>query len=311
MHGLTKVLLSPSTHVAGLISRLKIDTKLKLDLLGKITKVYDSIPVYTIRKLSVAEIEENAKYYASKFMGSSLPISFSSKQREEDSTLINLPWNTQMRIYYDSNSITIKRKLNLMENLIKEEYKVKQQIEIVTSLSEKLRLDKFRLHFEEVKLENVSQIKASGTNIEGKNLPIVICRIIAIFRRFINTIPVYGVPSIFLRIAADNLVDSIGIDWRHIEEKPIEYPRIIKPEIAAEKILENLSNTVPDKTITSDDYVPLAFTIGYLSMPKRWNQTYMQPVYIAKFKPLGHTTLDPILIVPATTYDYEHISVTG
>src|SRR5689334_23353825 len=147
MHGLTKVLLSPSTHVAGLISRLKIDTKLKLDLLGKITKVYDSIPVYTIRKLSVAEIEENAKYYASKFMGSSLPISFSSKQREEDSTLINLPWNTQMRIYYDSNSITIKRKLNLMENLIKEEYKVKQQIEIVTSLSEKLRLDKFRLHF--------------------------------------------------------------------------------------------------------------------------------------------------------------------
>ena len=39
--------------------------------------------------------------------------------------------------------------------------------------------------------------------------------------RHINKIPVYGGASIFVKIAAEGLVESVGIEWKEINEKPI------------------------------------------------------------------------------------------
>jgi hypothetical protein len=290
---------------------METDRKLKQELLGQLSNVYDAIPVYLTRKLSSTEMEQNAKYYASRFIGRDSQKSFASAHRENGSTLIKLPWDTKMRIYHDSDAISIRRKMNLLENLINEEFDVKRQSEIANHVMKKLELDKFRLPFEQVELEGLGQIKASGVNIEGKKAPVVVCRIVATFRRYINNIPVYGTPSIVVRIAGDDLIESVGINWRYIEERPIEHPRIIKPEIAAELILKGFTIHLQNRIITSDDYKPEFFALGYFSLPKRRRQTYMQPVYVATFKSLGQTTANPTLVIAATNNDYERIETNN
>lgn len=284
-----------------------VNKKLKLELIEKLSNVYDSMPIYSVRKLSSNEMIENAKFYATRFMGKDSSQSFRSIQRETNSTLIKLPWETKLRIYHHSNAIVIRRKINPMQNLIREKIDEGRQVELAVHIMKKLELDKFRLAFEQVKLEDIWHIKASGINFQEERAPTVLCRIVATFRRFINEIPVFGSSCIFLKIAGDNLIEAVGIDWRQIEEQPVEYTKIIKPEIAAEKILESFNSTLPNRSITLDDYMPEFFATGYFSMTPTQQQNYMQPVYVASFKPLGLTTLNIEIVIPATIKNFEPI----
>lgn len=289
---------------------METDKKLKGELVEQLSDFYESMPVYPIRKLSHAEIEENAKFYALQFfMGKESLASFKSIQKRDDSTLINLPWDTKIRFYHNSNAIIIRRQMNPLENLIKGKFDINQQAEIAIDIMKKLKLDKWKLDFEQIEIESLIQIEASGINLQEKRAPITLCRFIGTFRRYINKIPVYGRASIYVKVAGGNIIESIGIDWRQIEEKPIDNPKIIKPEIAAEKILKNFNSNLPNKIITSEDFKPQFFTLGYFSLPKRQKQSYMQPVYVAMFKDLGPNTLNHIIVIPATNAGYESIEI--
>ena len=57
--------------------------------------------------------------------------------------------------------------------------------------------------------------------------------------------------------------------------------------------------------ITTEDFEPQFFSLGYFSMPKRQQQKYMQPVYIAEFNDMGLTTWSHLIVVPATSHVYE------
>lgn len=288
---------------------MQVDRKLKQELMEKISDFYDSVPVYSIKKLSNNEIIDNAKYYASRFMGGNSPATFKSIEKHDDLMLINLPWDTKMWVYNNSNAITITRRMKPLEHLINENIDVSRLGLIAIEKMKKLKMDKWKLSFEELKFESLGQIKAFGINVQETRSPSILCRIIGVFRRYINEIPVYGRASISLKIAGGDILESIGVDWRLIEEHPVEYTKIIDVEIAAENIINELNSTSPSRILTLDDYSPILFTLAYMSMPKRRPQNYMQPVYIAIFKPLRNTTLGHVITIPATTKNYESIQI--
>jgi hypothetical protein len=287
---------------------MKVDNKLKRKLLEKLLNFYPSMPVYSIRKLTGAEIEERARYYASQFMGREFSESFRPySHREDDSTLVNLPRNTKMRIYLNSNTVTIEQKISPLEHIFRKNPDEKQLSEMALNIMKKLELDKYRLPIEQIGFETLWQIKKSGITREEKELPIILCRIVGAFRRHINKIPVYGGASIFVKIAAEGLVESVGIDWREINEKPIAEEKIIEPSVGAEKILSDLNSLLPNTALTTEDCEPQFFSLGYFSLPKKQQQKYMQPVYVATFEDVGLTTWSHLIVVPATSHVYEPI----
>lgn len=288
---------------------MDIDKKLKQTLLEKLSNFQRTMYVYSIKKLSYDEMIDNSKYYASRFTGSDTDKPFKCPQRKEDLTLINLSLDTKMRIYHNSNAIIIDRKMNLFDNLIEKEYDEKQLSEIVTNEMKRLELDKLKLDFEHVEFERLWQIKSTSMNIEKTPEPVIICRIVGAFRRHINKTPVLGGASIFVKIARGRQLQSIGIDWRQIIEKPINNVKIIEPETAAQKLLKSLNYRLPNSVITLEDYKPAFFALGYFSMSKRQKQNYMQPVYVAMFESVTGTTFNISLIIPATTHAYEPVDV--
>jgi hypothetical protein len=288
--------------------KMGVDSELKKQLVKTLSIFYDSLPVYSITKLSDTEVEKRAKYYASRFMGGESYLFSRSFQAYEDSKLMNLPWDTKMRIYHKSNTVIINRKLNPFEYLFKQKFDKKQLSEMVINAMEKLQLDKWKLSFEQTQFEDLLLFKAGGIR-EEKTAPEILCRIVGTFRRHINKIPVYGGPSIFAKIAGDGLLQSVGVDWREINEKPISEERIIQPDMAAEKIIKNINPSLPNQILSTKDFEPEFFALGYYSLPKRQEQKFMQPVYVAIFKSVGLSTLNTIIVVPATNRDYEPVQV--
>src|SRR5918993_575836 len=142
---------------------MDIDKKLKQALLEKLSNFHQSLPVYSIKKLSYVEMIDNSKYYASQFTGSDSDKSFRCPQRKDDLTLINLSLDTKMRIYHNSNTIIIERKMkpfeNVFENGIEKEFDKKQLSEITINEMNRLELDKLKLSFEHVEFERLWQIK--------------------------------------------------------------------------------------------------------------------------------------------------------
>lgn len=95
------------------------------------------------------------------------------------------------------------------------------------------------------------------------------------------------------------MIESVVIDWRQIKERPIDNAKIIDPKIAAEKILDELRYTSPTSVLTSDNYKPQFFALGYFSRRKRLVQYYRQPVNIATFQDLGWTAWKRLIVIPA------------
>lgn len=279
---------------------------LKQELVERLSDFRQSMPVYSIKKVSYNEMLELGKYCASRFMRRDSAESFRIRQRNDDSTLIHLSLDINMRIYHNSNTITINRRMGPLEHLIKERFDKKKLSEIAINEMNKLELEKkSKLPFEQLKFEVLWQIKCGGVSIEEERTPVFLCRIVGAFRRYINEVPVYGRASSFIRLAGESLIESVGLDWRQVDEKPIDNAKIIDPKIAAEKILDDLSSISPKKVLTSEDYKPEFFSLGYYSKPKRLQQNYMQPVYVATFQDLGWTAWKHLIVIPATEHVFE------
>jgi hypothetical protein len=145
---------------------MDIDKKLKQELLEILPNSQGSMPVYSIKKLSYAEMIKYSKYYASRFMGRDSDAPFRCPLREDDLTLIKLSLDTKMRIYHNSNTVIIRRRMDPLENLIGEKSDIKQLSEIAIDEMNKLELDKKKLPFEHLEFERLWQIKASSITIE-------------------------------------------------------------------------------------------------------------------------------------------------
>jgi hypothetical protein len=111
---------------------------LKQELVEKLSNFHQSIPVYSIKKLSYNEMLELGKY----FMRRDTAELFRVNQRDDDSTLIHLSLDINMRIYHNSNTVTISRKMGPLEHLIKERFDQKKLSDIAINEMKKLELEK-------------------------------------------------------------------------------------------------------------------------------------------------------------------------
>lgn len=192
-------------------------------------KIIDPSPVFQIEK---------AKLLASRFLDDFCADSTVILERKvKNTTTIDLPQNTKIRIYNNSNAMIIKKIMDPFDNIFTDKVDLEQVKQRIIEVMKKLELDKWGSDLEQVEGERLWKIKASATTIAEKvKVPEVLCRVVGAFRRYINKVPVYGRASVFIKVAGNNVVQSAGIDWRTIKTEPVDEIKIIDPDEAAELI---------------------------------------------------------------------------
>ena len=80
---------------------------------------------------------------------------------------------------------------------------------------------------ERLEFEPLWQIKAAGRQQNGKGGYEVLCRAVGAFRRFVHDLPVLGRASVFVKLAADDVV--AGSDWRACEERAFDEAALLQP----------------------------------------------------------------------------------
>jgi hypothetical protein len=287
---------------------MEVDKELKNNLVNLVSNFRESIPIYPIRQLTFDEIKRNGIYFATKFMQmQNIETFIPHIQESYDSTKAYLSEGVTMRLFHNSNSMTIKKNMAPMNNIITDTTDKRLLTERTVDAVKKLDLEKLKLQFEHVEFERLWKIKANGIANENRLGNEILCRVIGAFRRYINKIPVLGRASIFVKLAEKNMIESAGIDWRIIEDRPIDDVKIINPDSAADTIIKNLNSYAPNSIMTTREYEPILFSLGYFSLPRRQPQNYMQPVYVAMFKSIGWTTLNRLIVIPASSDIYEPI----
>jgi hypothetical protein len=289
---------------------VQIDNDLKRDLSQLITNYRDTLPVYKLVDPSPTFQIDKANLLASRFLEDFCAEStVLLAKRSNDTTEVNLPENTKIRIYNNSNAMVIKKIMAPLDNIFSGKIDFEQLKERTIEIMKKLELGKWCSDLEQIEFERLWKIKASAITIADKvKVPEVLCRVIGAFRRQINKIPVYGRASVFVKLAGNNTVQSAGIDWRLIETEPVDEIKIIDSDEAAETILRNIGVYLPNKVITSKMCKPEFFSLGYFSLPRNRYQRFMQPAYIATFKSTGSTSLNPAAVISASKDIYESLS---
>lgn len=158
------------------------------------------------------------------------------ERKAKNTTTIDLPQNTKIRIYNNSNAMIIKKIMDPFDNIFTDKVDLEQVKQRIIEVMKKLELDKWGSDLEQVEGERLWKIKASATIAEKVKVPEVLCRVVGAFRRYINKVPVYGRASVFIKVAGNNVVQSAGIDWRTIKTEPVDEIKIIDPDEAAELI---------------------------------------------------------------------------
>jgi hypothetical protein len=82
---------------------------------------------------------------------------------------------------------------------------------------------------------------------------------------------------------------------------------MISPDEAAAHVVKELSSFAPGSEVSTKDYMPEMFSLGYFSLPKRREQAFMQPVYVALLRAQGNTTLNRMIVVPGAITGYKSI----
>jgi hypothetical protein len=283
---------------------------LRAALLNKLSNFRETAPLFRIRQRSIDEMEKVAVDFGNRFVAT-----YSKNEprrhvsRHEGFSVIHLPEGARMRVFHSSGAIIAKQSISPMDKIITRTTNKEELTRQAIEISKKLGVDGLvTTQNERIEFERLWQIKATGISNGGQKGQEVLCRIIGAFRRYLDNLPVFGRASIYVELAEDNIVDSFGIDWRPIIEEAIDNVKIIDPETAADRVIGELGVVLPGGIITSKNYEPQLFSLGYFSFAKRRPQTFMQPVYVAMFKARGSTTLSRLIVVPATHSPYEPIS---
>jgi hypothetical protein len=283
-------------------------TSLQTELVKKIQNFRESVPVFPIRERKLPDLEREAMQLATQF---SLLYSDTEPRfhyrRANGTTVIRLPGNAQLALFHNSGAMVVRRILPPFEKMIGAAEDSRALIERAHGALKKLGLERWagedRLGF-----ERLFQIKANGAIREGRAGDPFLTRAVGAFRRYIGDLPVFGRASVFIKLAGEEFVESVGLDLRVRRDTPIDYARVIHPEAAAERIISELSAGLPGATLGFEHYTPEMFGLGYFSLPKRRAQSIFQPVYVATFRSAGWTTLNRLIVIPASFQQYESIA---
>ncbi|MCJ7444546.1 MAG: hypothetical protein MUO26_08460 [Methanotrichaceae archaeon] len=283
------------------------DKLFRNSMLDKLTNFRDTVPVYRIRDRSTEEINGNAlslmKRYGQTYLGSEPRHSLIRTTYHAD---IHFSKRGFGRIFYPSGAIHARQGLKIFEKPITHPVDKEIITNKIVKVSKDLKFDLLKTANEALDFERLWQIKGAGIKKTGERSTTRIFRAIGTFRRYINKLPVWGRASTFVNLADDDLIDSVGIDWRPCMKDPIDDLPILEPEGASKRMQKQLELTVGKNFIKY--YKPTMFSLGYLSMNKRRPQTYMQPVYVGKFESDRlETAFNQIVVIPAMDVPFEPI----
>ena len=285
-----------------------MDAQLLKALVSKLSNFRPTAPVYRLRDRRVDEIEADARAFAQRFAGTYLDREPRADIcRRKDVTTFRLPDGGRVAIFHASGAMLAKRGLRPLEQLITDTDDKAELTARTVAAAKRLGLDRCHDAGERLEFERLWQIKATGMTLQGERGAVALCRVVGAFRRYLADLPVLGRASVFVKLAGDNVVDGAGVDWRPIAGEPVDYAKIIEPEAGAARVLHELSIGSPGGELTLKHYEPESFALGYLSLPKRRAQGFLQPVYVVALRPRGDTTLGRIVVVPASQQHYESL----
>jgi hypothetical protein len=290
---------------------MQVDKEL-LQILTEQAKCFqEQVPVFRIRQRNATELHAEVLKTLRPFAGNALSKEFRYKQdRSGSMTRLLLPEGATLEYYHVSGYRAFDRHTEPFARIVAEDA---DKLDLA-SLKEGAGdlLEKYQLNpsgsLDSVELERLWQLKASGINSQGIKGATLVNRLVYAFRRSVAGLPVWGSASVYIKTAAEQQVDGFGMDWRPIHEAHIHKAFILDPKDGATRILEELQNCNPEKSITAKDFSVESFSLGYFSDNKRNFQSFMQPVWVAKFVSKGFSRMGHVIVVPATNTAYEPIA---
>lgn len=290
---------------------MQVDKELLKNLVSKTQCYQEQVPVFRIRQQNATELHAEILRMALPFTGQASTREFRYKaERGETMTRLLLPEGATLTYFHLSGHRIFDRHTDPFTNLVAEDA-TKLDIETLKKGAGDL-VEKHQLNpsgaLESLEFERLWQLKASGINQEKQQGNVVVNRLVYAYRRSLAGLPVWGSASVFIKAAADQEVDSFGIDWRPVHDAHIHKAYILDPQDAATRVLEELQHINPERMLAARNCTVESFALGYFSDAKDNFQSFMQPVWVAKFISQGTTRMGRIVVVPATNTAYEPVS---
>lgn len=285
------------------------DVALHRELLAKFNAFHDEIPVFRVRHLSIEELERDASSFASGHLTlHGLPAPRPSLVRRAGVTHLQLPDNFAAQVFHASGAVLCQRRIPPMDRLFSADVTRERLTAEATTAATRVGLHRRETPTDQLKFEHLWQIKAAGITRDGRRSEPVLCRTVGAFRRHLGGVPVWGRASAFVKLDGTGQVEAAGLDWRHLHDAPVERARVIDPADAARSVLGELSGRMIGARLDLGTHTPEFFSLGYFSMPKQRAQEFFQPVFVARLKARGDSTLDHLIVVPASPRLYEPIA---
>jgi hypothetical protein len=228
-------------------------------------------------------------------------------RRDKQSTTLLFAGGTTVKLFHASGAMIARRSLVPAAHLFASPPPRDTLVSRANDAVRRLGLGRSSGSTERLEFERLWQIKAAGRQPDSAGGYETLCRAVGAFRRIVHELPVLGRASVFVKLAADDVVESAGCDWRPCEERAFDEAPVIDPGEAAARIAAELTVAAGDGHVSGEHYDVDFFGLGYLSFPKRRVQSVLQPVYVALLHPRGWTTLGRIVVVSATERAYEPI----
>jgi hypothetical protein len=157
---------------------------------------------------------------------------------------------------------------------------------------------------EELRPERLWETKARGETVRKESSPTALLEVVGSLRRYLHGLPVLGRASVHVGLAGAHEVTKWGVDWRPRDGDAFSETEVVDPDEGAQRVLAELRNRRPESG-ESPDLEPEEMTLGYLSMPRRYEQRVLQPAWVARFRPTGTSTMGVVVAVPAAPTAFE------
>jgi hypothetical protein len=159
---------------------------------------------------------------------------------------------------------------------------------------------------EELRPERLWETKARGETMKREPSPTVLLEVVGSLRRYLQGLPVLGRASVHVALAGEQEVTKWGVDWRVCDGDAFTETELVDPDEGAKRALAELRNRQPESG-KSLDLEPEQMTLGYISMPRRYEQRVLQLAWVARFRPKGGSTMGVVVAVPASPTAFEPI----
>lgn len=251
-------------------------------------EVPSEVDVLEVRRASIEDQHARLRKML-KVAGEACARGFDRGQWEtrEDLTLVRLPRGARAELFHASGAVRFVSGTAPMDRLFKDTEPKKQLIERADRLFGALGLSESLGRGERLSFERLWQIKAAGSDREGKQSDPVLCRAIGAYRHHIEGIPVLGPASVAVHVDGEGELDAYSTLLRSPGGSTLERTKVSPVERAARQIVQQVAaqfDARPGRAAHGREFTidcPAGLQFGYLSLHRRKVQRLLAPVFVA------------------------------